>query len=244
MIEACLKECGNGILKKMLTQDINGESMYEMILRTLRQYMSFDYLYLLYDNGMSLSDIMKHSYIADMVKQLTYDLRNIARTTERFNKLQVVSDEDIENFFNKTIRRREDAKYVGTYVAIKKILETEAAKASDGKMDIVYTRILMWMSGDGRHADIYEQIIDLFKDKINFQTKNDGMFGLAKYAVFFGSETIKRFVEDKAKTSSPMAEYLQQCKKDYERYEMLSGKKKKPTSSAFAYNDVVTVTIG
>lgn len=244
MIEACLKEADKGILKSMLTQDISGESMYEMILRTLRQYMSFDYLYLLYDNGMTLSDIMKHSFIADMVKQLTYDLRNIARTTERFNKLQVVSDEDIENFFNKSIRRREDAKYVGTYVAIKKILESEAAKASNGKMDIVYTRILMWMSGDGRHADIYEQIIDLFKDKINFQMKNDGMFGLAKYAVFFGSDTIKRFVEDKAKTSSPMAEYLQQCKKDYERYEMLSGKKKKPASSAFAYNDVVTVTIG
>ena len=225
MIEDCLKECDTLTLKKVINNTIGQDQMFDILLRSVREHMSFDYLNLIYDNNMSLIEIMGKGLIGDLVKQFAYDMRCISRSTEKFKNYDVVKESDIENFFNQTINTREDTRYVGLYVALKKIIDNEFKKDTNN----LARNLVIFMGTDNKTAPIFDQIIDLFKDNLDFSKKCDTLYYLIKYAVFYGGEELKHFVDEKCKSSQDVEKMLITIKNEYEKYLALNKKKKSVT---------------
>ena len=192
MIKDCMKSCDSNILKKVIKNEFGSDTLYDMITRTVRSYVSFDYLNLFYDNGLSLKEFMSVSYIGDIVKVFAQDMSSLTRAAHKFNNLQVVSDDDIEALFNRSIDNREDAKYVGLYIAIKKIINTEHFE--NNEYNELFRRFAMMISGN-RQGDVFEQILDFGLDKIDFSRADDCVLNISRYAGLFGSDTLKAFVE-------------------------------------------------
>jgi hypothetical protein len=128
-----------------------------------------------------------------MIKIFTNDMVSTNRAAHEFAKLKTISDEDIERLFNRTIENREDAKYVGLFVAIKKILHMEHLEGRE--YNEVFRRCSNYISGCNREGEIFEQIWGLGLNKIDFSSYDECTIPIVKYAAYFGSEKMKSFIE-------------------------------------------------
>jgi len=216
MIKNSINECGNGVIKKLIKNDVGSDTFFDMIMRTVRHHMSFDYLHLIYDNGVKLTDVLSPSYVGDIIKQFTHDMRNMSRATTMFTKLEGVSEEQIKNFYDGNYGR-DDTKYIGLFEAIKMIVNNE--KGLHGKeYNTMYKRVLSFIANDGKNAPIYDQVFDLVKDKLDYSLSDDALFSIAKFAVYYGNDESKKFIEDKSKESANLKKYYEAVFKEHEKF--------------------------
>jgi hypothetical protein len=229
MIKDCMKSCDRDTLKHVIKCEYGSDGLYDLIMNTLRQHVSFDYLNLLYDNGLHINDFMDSGYMGDIIKQLAYDMTSISRATERFTKLEAVSDDDIEALFNRKIDRREDAKYVGLFTAIKKIIQNE--NLEDDDYNLFYRNFAYYIAHNGKKSAMYEQILMMGIKKIKFK-KDDCSAYVLKYAAYYGSDELKAFVEDAIKDNGWLKQIYSDYKAEYEKYS-----KPKKESSMFTISN-------
>ena len=232
MILDCMKNCDKTTLKRVLKEDFGSDSLFDMVMRTIRSYVSFDYLNLLYDNGMCLKDFMSYSYIGDMIKQFAYDIKTTSRATSKFTKLEKVTDDDIELFFNREVERREDAKYIGIFTAIKKILSNEKFDSANRYNETI-GRFVSFILGESKVGEIYEQILFLVLDHINFAHTSDCAMNIVKYAAYNGSEELRNFIKRLGEKDEYFGKAYNDYNAQYEKYAKLT--KKGP--------ETITVTI-
>lgn len=217
MIKECMKECSSKDLLRVMKNEIGDGSMYDLIMKSVESFMSFDYLKLFYDNNLKLNDIMPKDYISDLIKHFASNLRALSRSTDNFTNLNGISDEEIDDFYNFRIRRREDTKYVGYYLVIKQIIENEKFNGEDANN--VYGKFLNYMDGCGKHIEIFEQIVDLFKDSLDYNSShvNNSIIYLAKYTVFYGSPALKEFITKKSESNKVLKTNLERYTNEYEK---------------------------
>lgn len=215
MMSKYMKECSPNILKEVILKDIGSDAMYDFILRSVESYMSFDYLNLVYDNGMKLKDIMPLSYISDFINNFASNMRNISRASASFTNMQGITDEEIKNFYELKTANREDAKYIGFYLAIKKIIENENPKKDE--VNTIYHKFINYMDSVGRSVDVFEQIFDLFKDSLDYTNNSMTIARLARYTVFHGSQDFKSFMYKKSENYKYFADQLAHYAKEYEK---------------------------
>lgn len=245
MIKDCMKSCDRDTLKHVIKGEYGSDGLYDLIMNTIRQHVSFDYLNLLYDNGLYIKDFMDSGYMGDIIKQLAYDMTSISRATERFTKLEAVSDEDIEALFNRKIDIREDAKYVGLFTAIKKIIQTE--NLSGDECNRLYRNFAYFISCGNRESAMYEQILMMGIKRIKFQ-KDDCVYYILKYAAYYGSEELKAFVENAIKDNDYLKRIYSEYKEECEKY--IKSKKDAPMftisnseARAFTYYHPTEITV-
>ena len=236
MIKDCMKSCDKDVLKHVIHEEFGSDGLYDMIMNTLRHHVSFDYLNLIYDNGLHIEDFMSSGYISDIIKQLAYDMTSISRATEKFTKLEAVSDEDIEALFNRKIDRREDAKYVGLFTAIKKILRME--NLSGGDYNNMLRQYVHYIANNYRESAMYEEILMLGIDKVDFSLKDECVLSIAKFTAFYGSEDLKSYIEKVCNDNEWFKANYAKYKAEFEKInQMNSGKSTyySANSSAFTY---------
>ena len=206
MAKSCLKECDepSKLLLGTIKTEINADSYYDLLISSINNHMSFDYLDIIYNNGLKLSLFMPESYLADLLQNLCVYIKEIRRSTDSFKNMEGITDDEIKMFYSRAIPRREDAKYIGYYVAIKKILENEGI--TNVNCLPICGKALKTLTNFGRQAQVFEQIINLVIDKIDLSSNNDTVFALAKYVVFFGTDEIKEFFAKKAEEISTLRE--------------------------------------
>lgn len=237
MINDCVKECGKDVIKRMITKDIGTDTFYDMILRTIRHHMSFDYLNLIYDNGLKLSDIISASYVGDVIKQFVHDMRNLSRATTMFKNIEAVSEDNIKNFYDGNYGR-DDTKFIGFFEAIKMIVSHEVG-LSKRDYNTMFKRTLSYIANENRNTQLYDQLVDIFKDKLDYSSSDDAIYCLIKYAIYHGNEDLKKFVENKTNESSVVKKYYEAIHKEYERF--LSTSKK--TTVVSRDNGIYTVRL-
>lgn len=203
LMKESMKECSKEDLIDVIKNSFGGEYYYETICRSVCNYMSFDYLNLIYDNGLLLSDVMDAVYVGDLVKNFANDLRRNA--VDVFAQMEGVTDAEIDDFFNKNLNRREVAQYVGYYIAIKMILQHEDIKGK--KCNYVYKRFISFMTNN-RYTEIYEQIFNLIKDDFDYNQNDDTVFYIADYASKYASNEFKNFIFEKAKENKTLNNLL------------------------------------
>lgn len=199
MVKDVMKECSRNQLKSVIEKEIGPDTFYEVINRSILTYMSFDFLDLVYKNNIQLHDVMPLEYICDLINNFSQGMSNINRHTENFSNMEGITDEEIKDFYNKNIRRREDVKYIGYYLAIKMIIENE--KLEPKEYNTLLRKFFNSLSRINTQVEVYEQIINLAKDKIHYNSDVDSIHYIAKYALLYGSDGLKEFMEEKSKTN-------------------------------------------
>jgi len=229
MIKDCMKTCDAEILKKVIKEEFGIDGLYDLINNSIRHYVSFDYLNLIYDNGLSIGNFMDSGYISDIIKQFAQDMVIVSRATNRFTKLETVSDEDIEALFNRNIDRREDAKYVGLFVAIKKIFQME--KFNGMEYNRIYRNLADYLSSRTIGAPLYEQLLMVGIDKVDFSLKDECVSSILRYAAYYGSDELRNFVEKAINGRTWQSELYTRYNAEHEKYH--KGK-----------DNVVTISVG
>ena len=236
MIKDCMKSCDKDVLKHVIHEEFGSDGLYDMIMNTIRQHISFDYLNLLYDNGLHINDFMDSGYMGDIIKQFAYDMTSISRATEKFTKLEAVSDEDIEALFNRKIDRREDAKYVGLFTAIKKILRME--NLSGGDYNNMLRQYVHYIANNCRESAMYEEILMLGINKVDFSLKDECVLSIAKFTAFYGSEDLKSYIEKVCNDNEWFKATYAKYKAEFEKINQMNRGKStyySASSSAFTY---------
>ena len=198
MMLECIQECSPSIIKKTIEDEIGGDTYYDLINRSINDFMSFDYLDLLYNNGIMIKEFLPISYIDSIILQCIRGIKTLSRHTNNFTAMNGVTNEEIKDFYDMKINRREDAKYIGYYLTIKKIVDNE--RLSPSEWNVVMRSFISNLSSCSSQSEIYEQIFNLVKDKLDL-SKDSILHNLANYVVKYGTDGIKEFFNEKAKTS-------------------------------------------
>ena len=106
---------------------------YVSVLSTsLIEYVSFDYLDIIYDNGYTINDTCGSTPLRNILKILVSKLMSRlisinGRDLYDSNPLdfKTPSKEDIDNFFSRKLKTKDEAEYIGYYLMLKKIMLNE-----------------------------------------------------------------------------------------------------------------------
>ena len=226
MINACMKECDTKMLRSVIKENIGNDQMYDLVASSIRHYLSFDYINLFYDNGLNMHEFIGWNYVAELIKQLLYDMRCTSRATDNFKNLKRVNDTDIENFFNHNLGRREDTKYVGLFVAFKKILSHELVDDKLSNNDLC-RRFIMFINSECKHGEIYDDVISLVLDRISYESNSEMLQCLVKYTIYFGTDELKKYIYDKANDSAQLKHNIKTFEAKYKEFLEYNARKEK-----------------
>ena len=239
MIKDCMKECSKDDLVKTIRNEVGQDAMYDFIIRSVDGFMSFDYFDILYENGIKLKSFMSFDYMGDIIKHFASNMRNVSRATDNFTNMEGVTESEIKDFYELKTRRREDAKYVGYYLAIKKLIDNEDLTKTEANS--LYRKFLSYMDGVGKQVEVFEQILDLFKESLDYNNRNSpSIVSLARYIVFYGSKELKEYATKKGENNQFFKEQLERYYKDYDR--LFNNKKEKNSTSSFRISTDGTFT--
>ena len=107
-------------------------------------------------------------------------------------------------------------------------------KLANGDYNSMFKRILNFIGNDGKESQLYNQLLTIIMDKLDYSKFDDGIYSLIKYAVYFGNDDIKNFIREKASKFHKVKESYDELCKNYEKYLALTSKKKEnaPTSAS------------
>lgn len=111
---------------------ITSNQYFSVLSVSLFEYVSFDYLDIIYNNGYTINDICGNmplrSTLKTLVSKLTYTLIDINGRDLYDNRnfdIKTPTKEDIDNFFSRKLKTKNEAQYVGYYLMLKKIMLNE-----------------------------------------------------------------------------------------------------------------------
>lgn len=216
LIEDSLKDKqGQNLLKEIINNEIGQDSMYDLIKKTIISYMSFDYLDIIYDNGLKLSSLIPEGYVGDILRNAFYKIENSGLHSTRYTTMPSITDTDIEDFYNGTLPSKNDTLYVGCYLAIKKIVENEV-NLTNKQYNSMYGSFLNDVSLRF-NGQICEDLALMLIDKIDFSDANTNALYIIKIAVKNPSGKLFSIVEK-------LANKTDKCKRALEK-EMANTKK-------------------
>lgn len=103
-----------------------------VLTSSLIGYVSFDYFDIIYDNGYTINDICGSKPLRNIIKSLVSKLISKLVSINGIElydcsslDIKTPSKEDIDNFFNRNLKTKNEAEYVGYYLMLKKIILNE-----------------------------------------------------------------------------------------------------------------------
>ena len=234
MMNECLKEIDAKGLKKMIHNEIGSDRMYELISDSIERHMSFDYLDLIYNNGLKMKDVIPLDYIGSLIKRFANCMRTVSRSTRNFTEMQGITDDEINDFYALRINNGEDVRYIGYYIAIKRIITEE--NIAPNESNEMYRKFLYYISELNNSSDAFEQIIDLFKNDLDYNKRSESIVSLAKYTVHLGSNPLKQFMQKKAESNKAFSEQLEHYNKAYGKYSNSREETNEPTMELVWHN--------
>ena len=243
MMKEAIKECSRKEIKHVLKHEVGCDAYFDYLTRSVSTYMSFDYLDILYNNDLTINDVMSIEYMGDVIKEFASSMVNVSRATTCFRSMEGVTEKEIQDFYNRKLDNREDTKYIGYYLAIEKIVKNEKFSNSD------YTKLLRrffaFMGNCTKKIDVFEQIVDMVKDKLEYSNQSESIDFLVKYTVFYGSEALKSFIYTKAATNDSLNALVQRHKNAMEKINKKVVKCSTITSNsnivAFSMDDITRI---
>ena len=158
--------------KKCVEHIFSNESKYDIIKiieNSINDYGSLEYLNIMYDNGLILSEYMESKYLEILISRLFDSLvlnyGNGRFQTMVFNK---PSESDIENFYKRNNLSKNKALHIILYISILKIIENET-KYSAKK---IYTNILNKIVKFGFKGEEIDDIVLAIYKKTDMRKKN------------------------------------------------------------------------
>lgn len=193
---------------------------FSFINSSLIDYLSFDYLDLVYDNGHYLGEYMDSSYIAEMLKNLFNLLKGAARQLYRNAILEKPSEERIHMFYDEKIPNRDDVMYVGCYLLIKRILGSEN-NSNKVNFNSAYIKLLSNIFNSNLKGDLIKEFMFMMLNNLDMSSKRESPSYIVNYFIRYGDEemqeTIKKLA-DKYEWIKPVYESALKSKKAHEDF--------------------------
>lgn len=210
---------------------------YSLINSSVIDYLSFDYLDLIYDNGHYLGEYMDSSYIAEILKNLFNLLKGAARQLYRNAILEKPSEERIHLFYDEKIPNRDDVVYVGYYLLIKRILGSEN-NSSKVNFNAAYVKLLSNIFNSSLKGDLIKEFMFMMLNNLDMSSRRDSPSYIVNYFVRYGDEEMQEAIKklaDKYEWIKPVYETALKTKKEHEDFVSRN-------SSAFVTTPNITAT--
>ena len=196
MLMDCIKKEKN-CLHKAMVEYFEQENIYHTIYQSVINFLSFDYLNIIYDNGHYLNEYMDSSYIAEILKYSFNNLKTVSRQLYRNSVMEKPNEERIKAFYNEELKNRNDVLYVGDYLIIKEIIKRE--NKNDTDFNSIYRKILSNIYNSGLTGALIKELMYLMLDNLDMSVKNDSTSYIISHFTRFGDEemqdTVKKLAE-------------------------------------------------
>ena len=217
MIKECLKGCNKGMLKKVITEKFGEEGWMNLTLVTIRDYLSFDYIDLIYNNGLKLRDILSQNSIGKIIKDLLSDMVAMSRVGRNLADCKEVTNKDIEDFFNSKTACVEETRYIGSFILIKKIIQMESG--DNREINNLLKRPISYIVSNRKQGGVFDQIMMLSVQSVNFSKSDDCTCYLARYVACNPSTPIRGFVEKAIEGNKTLWDFYANEKSSFEKAE-------------------------
>jgi len=192
LLKELLKTARKGIIEEVIYDYIGSESAINYISSTITESMSFDMLDAFYDNNIRLTSIIDPGVVGTLLKNIAVNMINNSRDYN--GGLKKPSDEDIAKFLSGDSENIHEAYYIGSYLALRKIIENEnGCKKPNGLYRKLTTVILM----SRKSGEVMEDLLMELVPQLNFSEPHDTISNWVNYAKARGSEKMKAFTEEK-----------------------------------------------
>ena len=218
-----LKECikvDKNCLHRAMREYFDQGNNYSLINSSVIDYLSFDYLDLVYDNGHYLGEYMDSSYIAEILKNLFNLLKGAARQLYRNAILEKPSEERIHLFYDEKIPNRDDVVYVGYYLLIKRILGSEN-NSSKVNFNAAYVKLLSNIFNSSLKGDLIKEFMFMMLNNLDMSSRRDSPSYIVNYFVRYGDEEMQEAIKnlaDKYEWIKPVYETALKTKKEHEDF--------------------------
>lgn len=196
MLMDCIKKEKN-CLHKAMAEYFEQENIYHVIYQSVINFLSFDYLNIIYDNGHYLNEYMDSSYIAEILKCSFNNLKTVSRQLYRNSVMEKPNEERIKAFYNEELKNRNDVLYVGNYLIIKEIIKCE--NKNDTDFNRIYCKILSNIYNSGLTGALIKELMYLMLDNLDMSVRKDSTSYIISYFTRFGDEemqdTVKKLAE-------------------------------------------------
>ncbi len=196
MLMDCIKKEKN-CLHKAMVEYFEQENIYHVIYQSVINFLSFDYLNIIYDNGHYLNEYMDSGYIAEILKCSFNNLKTASRQLYRNSVMEKPNEERIKAFYNEELKNRNDVLYVGNYLIIKEIIKRENKNGT--AFNRIYCKILSNIYNSGLTGALIKELMYLMLDNLDMSEKKDSTSYIISYFTRFGDEemqdTVKKLAE-------------------------------------------------
>ena len=190
LLKNLLKTAKKSVLEEVIYDYIGSETVIDYISSTITESMSFDMLDAFYDNGIRLTSIIDPGVVGTLLKSITACLINNSR--DHNGGLKTPSDEDIAKFLSGESEDIHEAYYIGSYLALKKIIKNENGCGKPNGLYRKFTSIILMSRKSG---EVLEDLLMEIMPQLNFSEPHDTISHWVNYAKARGSEKMKLFTE-------------------------------------------------
>ena len=212
MIKECVENMPKKDLLKFLDENIGEDGLYNMLTTSVRDYMSLDYIDILYGKGILVSEVIGNRYSSELCIGLISQIVNMGRQIDA--KYEIPSEKDMHDFYEEEINNKQFAMYIGSYLFVSKLLDKE--HPIDESYNSFAKRIAHAMHNlDG---DMFKSLMLKIGHRLDFGCCDDAVFYWLRFAVYHGNDEIKSLAEKKSNSNERMKKYLENIKKEKESY--------------------------
>jgi hypothetical protein len=190
MLKKLLNGVHRDVLEEVIYDYIGGETAVNIISSSITSSMSFDFLDAFYDNGIKLSDVFEPPSVGLVLKNTMVNLINHGRNGNMNGDYKIPTQEDIDRFFSNECTSIDEAYYIGSYLAIKKIIAKENGCRKPNNM---YRRLMNCILMVRNGGEVFEDIAMTIANQLNFSEPHDTVDAWVKFAYAHGSEKMKEY---------------------------------------------------
>ena len=150
---------------------IDKSNIFRVIRNSITNYMSFDYLNLMYSLYPNLSSLIGTDYVKSLADNLLAYIINGKIAEENTNKisLNLPTEQEIKDFYDKSINSTEKILRIGASLALETVLNNE--KSTNGFDDIMFT-LLKNIDNHKTNGTLCKWLVDLFLENCNLALTN------------------------------------------------------------------------
>ena len=200
MLNETIKD--KSMLAKAFYDFIGEETAIDCICASITESMSFDYLDLFYSRGLKIHEILGVSGLSIIFKNILPILLNKGRA----RGYKKPTEEYINAFFEGRLDSVDEAMYVGTYLALIKIIDNEGGKGIDNNN--VYRRIIHSILMYHKSYEIFDVFMEKIAMHLDFTKRHDACTTWISFAYQFGGKELKNLLKEITEKNNEAKKFL------------------------------------
>jgi len=206
LLKSCIEK-DEKLLPNLFHNELSQDDIHQIIKSTIVDYLSFDYLNLIYDSNLTLSNVIGSGYTSELMKSLIQLFIYNGRELYGNDEFGAIGEKEINDFYNEKIENRTFVLYVGIYLAIKMIIDKEIGEDVDYKR--IYGRLFSNIFNKGVNGEPIKDLMCTAVKRVPLDTSCDAIRFFIKYAIIKGDDEMKEIAKTMAEKSKP-------CKKEFD----------------------------